>query len=55
MADNAFEWAAERGLTRKNPVHGEEEAKLVLIDGFAFTEEDGEAFHKEGKMTVEAP
>ena len=28
MADRAFEWAKARGLCRKNPIHGEEEADI---------------------------
>ena len=38
MADKSFAWAASRGLLRKNAVHGEEEARLVLKDYFQFNE-----------------
>ena len=34
MIDSSFEWAASRGLTRINPVHKEEEAKLILSEKF---------------------
>lgn len=41
MADKSFAWAASRGLLRKNAVHGEEEARLVLKDYFQFNNEKG--------------
>ena len=53
MADNAFDWAANHGLVRKNEVHQEEEAKLVLKDKFSFEENDTETHNQTAKMVVE--
>ena len=39
--DNAWAWASQRGKIRDNEIHGEEEAKLVLDDKFAFNEDEG--------------
>lgn len=54
MADNAFNWASPRGLVRTNEVHGEEEAKLVLKNGFLITEEQGQREEGTSVMEVEA-
>ena len=43
MADNSFECAAARGLVRKNAVHGEDEARLVLEESFGAHNERGES------------
>lgn len=42
MVDNAFSWAEKHRLTRTNVMHGEEEARLVLDDGFSTCEVEGE-------------
>ena len=53
MIDNSFEWAASRGLTRINPAHKEEEAKLVLTEKFGTETEKGERMQLEGQGTCE--
>ncbi|CAK9017796.1 unnamed protein product [Durusdinium trenchii] len=53
MADSAFEWASGRGLVRVNPVHGEQEAKLVLGDSFCFKEETGVSRTEHVRMEIE--
>lgn len=40
--DNAFEWASKQNLVRTNEVHQEQEAKLVLEDGFSYERVDKE-------------
>ena len=55
MADNSFLWAANHGLTRKNEVHGEEEAKLVLTDSFNWSKTEAERTEERTAMQVEAP
>ena len=42
MADSGFEWATRHNLTRTSAIHGEQEAKLVLEDGFSFNTVEGE-------------
>ena len=42
MADNAFEWASKQNLVRTNEVHQEQEAKLILEDGFSYEQVDKE-------------
>lgn len=49
MIEKSFSWAKARGLTRDNPVHGEEEARLVLEDGFQHDDERGEMRHLKGE------
>ena len=53
MADRSFKWAAEKGRIRKHPVHGEEEAKLVLVDAFNVNEQDGNEMTGESSFNVE--
>ena len=53
MAEKSFKWAAEKGRVRKNVVHGEEEAKLVLRDAFSVNEQDGHEMTGESSFTVE--
>ena len=43
MIERSWKWAHEQKLIRKNPVHGEEEAKLVLEDFFSSSVELGES------------
>ena len=53
MADNSFEWAAARGLVRKNAVHGEDEARLVLEESFGAHNERGESHSVTGNGECE--
>ena len=51
--DNAFEWAAKNNLLRINPMHGEEEANIILDDNFIMEEEEGESYEQNGQLTIE--
>ena len=53
MVDTAFKWAASHSLIRTNPVHGEEEAKLVLNETFQLCDETGQTVEFNGTMEVE--
>ena len=53
MIESAFAWASANGLVRVNPVHGEEEARLILSDTFEVTDETGSMIEMEGNMEVE--
>ena len=53
MADNSFEWAAARGLVRKNAVHDEDEARLVLEESFGAHNERGESHSVTGNGECE--
>ena len=55
MADNSFQWAAARKLTRTNEVHKCEEAKLVLEKTFEVENEKGERTELSGTAEIEAP
>ena len=53
MIDSAFKWAASHGLTRINPIHSEEEARLVLSETFELCDETGQTMEFSGTMEVE--
>ena len=53
MVDAAFEWAAKHSLLRTSEIHGEQEAKLILGDGFSFNEEEEQ--NQSMNMTCEVP
>lgn len=53
MADSSFAWAKARGLTRTNPTHGEEEAKLVLDDWFENKSEKGQITEQTGTAVIQ--
>lgn len=53
MADRAFAWAIARGKTRTNPVHGEDEAKLVIVDWFENATEKGQRTDMTGTATIQ--
>jgi len=53
MADNAFEWASKQNLVRTNEVHQEQEAKLILEEGFSYEEVDKEETTTSTQITVE--
>ena len=55
MSDNAFEWAESKKLVRKNEVHGEQEARFILKDGFKFTEAEGERAETSSSIRVDDP
>ena len=53
MADNAFDWAAKNNFLRMNEVHGEQEAKLILEDGFSYEQTEKEETLQTARMEVE--
>lgn len=53
MVDSSWRWAAARNLVRKNMVHGEEEAKLVLEESFDARNESGEMMNMTGSAECE--
>ena len=53
MIDNAFGWAERNGRLRKNEVHGEEEAKLILDETFNYKDKTGQETNQEANMAVE--
>lgn len=53
MADSSFEWASKQNLIRTNPMHGEQEAKLILEDGFTYDHVQDEVVEQSSSMTVE--
>ena len=55
MADTGFEWATRHNLVRMSPIHGEQEAKLVLEDGFSFNTVEGETTQQSSRLEVEEP
>ena len=54
MCDRAFQWAKRQGLWQVNPIHGEEEASLVIERLFSTEEQEGEAFSQSGSFATEA-
>ena len=53
--DNAFEWAKSKNFIRKNPIHGEQEAKLVLSESFEIVDETGATTELSGSIEAEEP
>lgn len=52
--ENAWKWADEQpGRKRINPIHKEEEIKLVLKDTFVWMEEEGDTTGVEGALDLE--
>ena len=55
MINNAWDWAERHNKLRKNEVHGEWEAKIVLDDQFKFKEAEGFDSEQSTSMAVEVP
>ncbi|CAE7387373.1 unnamed protein product [Symbiodinium necroappetens] len=53
MISSAWEWAKTRKLVRVNPVHKEEEAKLILSEVFEVNEETGAETSMNGTLEVQ--
>ena len=53
MIENSWKWAASRNLLRKNGVHGEEEAKLIISETFDSKNETGELMEWSGEAECE--
>ncbi len=54
MCDNAWAWAKERKLWRTNPVHKEEECKLVITDEFKYNVHQSHASEQSGNFEMQA-
>ena len=55
MINAGFAWATANGLVRKNPVHQEEEAKLVISETFELQDQTGTEISLSGNFEVEDP
>lgn len=55
MVESAWEWAKGRNLWRINPIHKEEECKIVIDDFFKYSEQDGFETSQRGTMEMEDP
>ena len=55
MVQKAFEWAEKNGRKRKNPVHGEEEIRIVLSETFALNNTEIEEREQSGTVEVQVP
>ena len=53
MYDAACEWAKARNLWRVNPIHKEEEIKVVVEDFFKYGEETGWESEQRGTFEME--
>ena len=53
MIQSAWTWAASHGLIRRNPIHGEEEARLILTDSFEIAELTATETSMEGRVEME--
>ena len=54
MIANAWGWADMKpGRKRRNPIHGEEEIKLILNDTFEFLDEEADSMMQQGHFDVE--
>ena len=53
MVAAAFEWARANNCLRVNPVHKEEEARLILNDDFELIDETGQEVVLSGSVEVE--
>ncbi|CAE7389470.1 unnamed protein product [Symbiodinium sp. CCMP2592] len=53
MINAGFAWATANGLVRKNPVHQEEEAKLVISETFELQDQQGTEINLSGSFELE--
>lgn len=53
--EKAWVWAHEHKVLRKNEVHGEEEAKLILTEDFDLLDEEGQEISMSGTVEMEVP
>lgn len=53
MIEAAWKWAAKTNNLRKNEIHGEEEARLLLSDTFCLLDEEGQEISIEGSFEVD--
>ena len=55
MVDAAVDWAKNRNLWRVNPIHKEEEIKIVVEDFFKYTDQQSYETSQRGTMEMEDP
>ncbi|CAL1152887.1 unnamed protein product [Cladocopium goreaui] len=55
MVDAAVDWAKNRNLWRVNPIHKEEEIKIVVEDFFKYTDQQAYETSQRGTMEMEDP
>eukprot|EP00439_Symbiodinium_sp_Y106_P052295 s454_g7.t1 len=53
MVEKAWVWAHEHKVLRKNEVHGEEEARLILSEDFDLLDEEGQEISMNGALEME--
>lgn len=53
MIDRAWEWGTANKKIRRNPVHGEEECKLILTDEFEMANTNSHETEQSGSIDVE--
>ena len=53
MINAAWEWARSRNLIRVNPIHKEEEAKLLINESFELCTETGSQMDMSGCIEVQ--
>ena len=53
MLEHTWNWAKEKGHWRKNPIHGEEEVRIVLEDYFDHNNQQGSSMQQSGSFDVE--
>ena len=53
MCDNAWAWAKEHSLWRVNPVHKEEECKLVVDDEFKYNVHQSHSSEQSGAFEMQ--
>eukprot|EP00435_Cladocopium_sp_Y103_P017743 s3978_g4.t1 len=55
MCDNAWKWAKEHNLWKRNPIHKEEEIKVVIDDEFKFNNHQEHGTEQSGQFQMEDP
>ena len=55
MISNAQEWAAARGLVRKNEVHKADEFRVPTSESYAFAETNTKSSQKSASFEMEDP
>ena len=53
MIDAAWDWAKSRNLWRVNPIHKEDEIKVIVDDFFKYSEEEGIETQQIGTMEMQ--
>eukprot|EP00439_Symbiodinium_sp_Y106_P053480 s50_g7.t1 len=54
MIEKAWAWAHQHKCLRKNEIHGEEEAKLILSEEYDLLDEEGQEIGMSGSIEMEA-